>query len=1110
MTDRRQLSEWIVRATPDGLWVFDSEGRTLFANDRLAEMLGRTPQEMAGLSVFDCLDEMGGGQFRQHLAELDGAGESGHNLECSLLRSNGERFSALVSHTPLRDDAGEHRGWLHRVSEFTQQRRLLDQLQQREQQLAEAQAIARVGSWEWDIETDRVTWSDELYRIYGMDPSELEASYEGFIAGLHPDDRELVGSRVGEAMAGADGFEWDARIIRRNGTVAWIRGRGLVTRAEDGRPVRMGGTAQDITETKSAELSRAIVQSIATAANEATSLEQLVPLVLREVPRYTSWSPVAAFLTSGGGETLVPLTGSPGAAPLAREAVYAADLATRHTAEGSVWVAAPVLLDGRVVCVVVLDTRAGVEPTESEVSLISQLAAILSRVAEREQASRELARARDEAMSASVAAEAASTMKSEFLATMSHEIRTPLNGVIGLTELLSRTDLTEHQQRLTDGIDQAGRALLGLVNNVLDFSKIEAGHLDLETVDFDPRAIVEQAANIVAEQARTKGLELVVSFEPGLPLAVRGDPVRFGQVIANLASNAVKFTSAGEVVIRARPAEPRPTGPVVRVEVSDTGVGVAPEAQSRLFDAFTQADSSTTREYGGTGLGLAICRRIVTALDGQMGVQSEPGVGSTFWFTASFGPASAVLPSPAQAPLASLAGLRVLVVDDNSTNRFILTEQLATWRLTTAAAESAAEATAMLEEAHRRGRPFDIALLDYLMPDTDGLQLARRLREDPRHDQVRLVLLTSALGPLTDAGTVLPVDLVLTKPVLPSVLGPALARVFAADGAAIAAPRDAGARHATDRADVPGVATPGGAVPEDLTEGGERSLPGQPRGRVLVVEDNPVNQMVAEGILESLGYTTTLAANGAEGVSAFADDPGGVVAVLMDCQMPVMDGYDATRAIREMQRHDVTRVPVIAMTASAVTGERERCLDAGMDDFLTKPIDIALLEATLRHWVGRSGDPSAEFSQPDAAPGTTAPGTSAPAARVPSTPAPGPGGGVLDAARLGELLELDPDDPSLLLRFIDRFSDNARQTLAGMREAHGAGDRTALGRLAHSLKGSAANLGAPALAELCRAVEHASDDDQPLPPGTLDQVGREVERAAAALGRFAAGLRPGS
>ena len=1094
MTDRRQLSEWIVRATPDGLWVFDSDGRTLFANDRLAEMLGRTPQEMVGFSVFDCLDDIGGGQFRQHLAELETAGEPGDNLECSLLRSNGERFSALVSHSPLHDDAGEHRGWLHRVSEFTEQRRLLEQLQQREQQLAEAQAIARVGSWEWDIETNKVTWSDELYRIYGMDPGEFEASYEGFIAGLHPDDRELVGSKVGEAMAGTDGFEWDARIIRRNGTVAWIRGRGLVTRTEDGRPVRMGGTAQDITESKSAELSRAMVQSTATAANEATSLEGLVPLALREVPRYTSWAPVAAFLTPGDGESMVPLcdsdeanplSDSPEATALAREAVYAAGLATRHTAAGTVWVAAPVLLDGQVVCVVVLDTGADAEPTETEVSLISQLAAILSRVAEREKASRALARARDEAMSASAAAEAASTMKSEFLATMSHEIRTPLNGVIGLTELLSRTELTEHQRRLTDGIDQAGRALLGLVNNVLDFSKIEAGHLDLESVDFDPRSIVEQGASIVAEQARAKGLELVVSFEPGLPAAVRGDPVRFGQVIANLASNAVKFTSAGEVVIRAALAEPRPTGPVLRVEVFDTGVGIDPEAQHRLFDAFTQADSSTTREYGGTGLGLAISRRIVTALGGQMGVDSEPGVGSTFWFTASFGSASETPPSPVAAPLGALAGLRVLVVDDNSTNRFILTEQLATWRLSTAAAASAAEATAALEEARQRGRPFDIALLDYLMPDTDGLQLARSIREDPRHEHTRLVLLTSALGSPAGTGAPLPVDLSLTKPVLPSVLGPALARVAVGGGVITADQRLAPNQH---------------VAPEQPTTGEgacETAPPERPHGRVLVVEDNPVNQMVAEGILESLGYTATLAANGAEGVSAFADDPGGVVAVLMDCQMPVMDGYDATRAIRGMQSQEAKRVPVIAMTASAVAGERERCLDAGMDDFLTKPIDIALLEATLRHWVGGSAGPTTGRERPYAASVTPAS----------VTPAPGPDDGVLDQTRLGELLELDPDDPSLLLRFIDRFSDNARDALTGMREAHEAGDRVALGRLAHSLKGSAANLGAPVLAELCREVEHGCDDGQPLAAGILDQVEREVERASSALELYAAGLR---
>ncbi len=691
----------------------------------------------------------------------------------------------------------------------------------------------------------------------------------------------------------------------------------------------MGGTSQDITSTKDAEQALGLLSAMATTANEASRLVDVVPSIIADVATHTGWRPVAAWMVEQDGR-LDPVDGdvrqvlAPDQAEalrLARQAVQTRDPAVGTTSEGTTLVAAPIVAEGRAACVIVMDSRVNTPPTESDSATVGQATALFARVAEREWTGERLAAARDDAMAASVA-------KSEFLATMSHEIRTPLNGVIGLSELLSRTELTERQRRLADGIDNAGRQLLALVNDILDLSKIEAGRLELEQVDFDPRSVIEQSSTIVAEQARRKALELVVSCQPDLPTAVCGDPVRFGQVIANLTANAVKFTSSGEVVVRAslEPAAQDDTV-VLRVEVTDTGSGMTPEVQARLFTAFSQGDTSTTREFGGTGLGLAISRQIVSAMGGEIGVTSTRGRGSTFWFTAPFAPA-ADLPVPASSGTAIVSGLRVLVVDDNDTNRFILEEQLASWKVDTSVAGSGVEGLSLLDEAHRRGAPFDIVLLDYLMPGVNGEQFARMVRGDGRFADTRIILLSSSMdlhaSTLNEAG----IDLALTKPVFASSLFDSLATVAAS------APATTG-QSSRRGSEVTGP-TPGG--------------PPGAHGRVLVVEDNAVNQMVAVGILESLGYAASVAENGAVGVATFVADPTGVDVILMDCQMPQMDGYAATRAIRA-QEAPGTRVPIIAMTAAAIAGERERCLLAGMDDFLTKPVDVGLLRSTLGRWV---------------------------------------------------------------------------------------------------------------------------------------------------------------
>src|SRR6266568_818211 len=809
---------------------------------------------------------------------------------------------------------------------------------------------------------------------------------------------------------------------------------------QDGKPTSVQGIARDITERTRAEAERRIISEIVQGIVRTSNLDALLKLTqssLRKIlpaencfvtlydvntglMHFEFWAdkfdPVPEPRPAGAGfSSYVLRTGQPILLTEAsKRRMYERGEVEKSGTDSASWLGVPLRTPSGVIGVLVVQHYEEVGAyTQRDLEFLSAVGDQIALAIERKRGERELERARDAALEST-------RLKSEFLANMSHEIRTPMNGVIGMTGLLLDTDLDAEQRDYAETIRSSGEALLNIMNDVLDFSKIEAGMLQFDAVDFDLRNAVEGTVELLADQAREKTIEFASFVHCDVPTGLRGDPGRLRQVLTNLTGNALKFTERGEVVVSAEKEFESDRSVTIRFSVSDTGIGISEETQKRLFQAFAQADGSTTRKYGGTGLGLSISKQLVAMMGGQIGVLSTPGKGSTFWFTARFDKQpSAVRVSALE--IKSLENVRVLIVDDNATNRKILAHQVGSWRMIHDEADSAERALNLLREATKQGTSYSLAILDLLMPDVDGFELARSIKSDPRIASVRLVMLTS-LGQRGDGAKARDAGIAayLTKPVKQSQLFDCLTTVLNTT------PMSDEFRTASDL-----------VTRHILQETKQMS-----DKLILLAEDNVVNQKVAVRQLQKLGYRADTVANGREAIEALSRIPYDLV--FMDCQMPEMDGYEAASEIRRTEvgpKH----TPIVAMTAHAMDGDREKCIDAGMDDYITKPVKVEELNRVLSAFLDSAQEENHPASINDCSP--------------------------IDVERMHEAMGDEPDEFAEILNL---YLEGMSKNLGQLEMALSSGDHHEVESLAHNCAGTSASCGMTAIVLPLRELEDAA------------------------------------
>lgn len=1080
--EQRRLAN-VLEGTNAGTWEWNVQsGETVF-NERWAEIIGYSLPELAPISIETWLRHV-------HPDDLEVSNESLQRhfrgelpyYECELrVRHRDGRWVWIL-------DRGKVISWTEdgkpaimagTHQEITERKRAEEELRSKTEELdryftssLDLLCIAN-GAGEF------VRLNPEWVKVLGYPVEELIG--KSFLDYVHPDDRASTLKAMELLAAQEEVANFENRYLRRDGTYLWIEWRS--------KPIgeSIYAVARDITDRKRAEeeLSRnharlaslnKILQLQAETEQEFldSALSEAIALTgstIGYIYHYdeerrefvlNSWSrEVMKECRIVEPQTIYELekTGLWGEAVRQRKAIMVNDFAAPNAfkkgyPEGHArltrFLTAPVLVEDRIVAVVGVGNKAE-EYTESDVLQLTILmdatwkAVVGKRMqAELVESNKRLKDAIAFANELGEQARLANQAKSEFLANMSHEIRTPMNGIIGMTGLLLDTALTEEQRQYTEIVQRSGESLLSLINDILDFSKIEARKLELETLDFDLRVTLEDTAEMLAVRAQEKGLDLVCLVEPTAPVYLRGDPGRLRQIVVNLGGNAVKFTEQGGVTIRASVAEESGETATIRFEVTDTGIGIPREKWSSLFSSFTQVDGSTTRKYGGTGLGLAISKQLAVLMGGDIGLDSEPGKGSTFWFTCVFGKQEA---SRCAAPVnvADVRGARVLVVDDHDVNRLLVTKLLESWGCRFAEAGSGREALERLRAAAAEGDPYRVAIMDMLMPEMDGADLGTAIKEDAAIAGTILIMMTSLAerGDATRFKT-LGFNAYITKPLRQSQLFDALSMVLAHGHAGQAPDAD---RFVTRHT---------------VSEARKR------RTRILLAEDSRTNQLVAIKILEKIGYKADAVANGREAIEALRTVP--YELVLMDVQMPEMDGFEATRRIRDVTSGVLNnRIPVIAMTAHAMKGDRDRCLEMGMNGYVSKPISPEALAAVIERWLPNQSD--AALSDEDG--GLAGNAEAAVKAQT-------------DLFDKQGMLQRLMHDEGLARSVIETFLEDMPLQIAALRDFIEAGEAEQAERQAHTIKGAAANVGGEVLRGAAAAMEKSAAR------GDIDSLGSAV------------------
>ena len=983
ITDRKHALdrvEGLLESAPDAMVVVDEQGAIVLVNAQAEKLFGYERIELLGERVEMLVPRdarAGHADQRSRYAADPHKRGIGTDLDLRGRRKNGTEFPAEVSVTPLRTETGT---LVSSAIRDISERQRLEALAGHLAAVVEASPDAIISK---TVDGTIVSWNPGAERLYGYSEAEmLGKSIATIVPAGHIDEVQSLIDRVVSGERLDDHFPTVRRC--KDGSLVDVSLAISAVRDAGGRIIGASTIARDVTEQKRAAAALAQARAdidrffalsldLMMIANDEGHFVRVNPAFERLLgysPQELIGKPFTDFIHPDDLEPTLQRYSE----QTAGGKVNSFENQYRHTDGSYRWVLW--------------------SATATEDGLIY---ATGRDVTERRQMEEDLRASRGQALEAS-------RLKSEFVANMSHEIRTPLNGVVCMSELLLETELQSDQQEYAEVTLTSAEALMRVINDILDFSKIEAGRLDIVDEDYSIETMVSEVCEIVRGKAYEKKLELAVSIGTEVPPVVRGDSNRVRQVLVNLLGNAVKFTSDGEIVVHID-VERRPNGPeLLRLDVTDTGIGIEPEKLARLFRPFSQADATMTRRYGGSGLGLCIAKQLVELMDGDLGVQSSPGEGSTFWFTLPCQPGIAVDP---ERRVRDLTGTRLLIIDDNKTNREILEQQAAHWGLAPDSADGGRSALEMMNRAADVGRPYEVAVVDMHMPGMDGIELAHAIKENPRLRSTRLIMLSSSPVRTSEARAA-GIDAELAKPVRQSRLYNQLVSSLQRE--------------------------PRRSLPKLRSDTTSPAAPTAAR-HVLVAEDNEINQFAATQVLRKLGFTVDIAENGREAIEMSRKNE--YSAVFMDCQMPEIDGYTATATIRRREANN-RHTPIIAMTAHTMEGDRAKCLAAGMDDYIAKPLRL---------------DKVAEICNQLEAPG--------PAPEAPPIAA----ASLFDPTGLFEIADADQAS-----KLIWMFIDQTTERLPLLADAIAAADCEAVRQIAHGLKGSAATVGAPRITDRCRAL----------------------------------------